>query len=86
MEARRLAVAAALGTSPLPDSASVLRHLGLLQLDPLSRVAKAHRLTCLARMSAAASVEEVDGANGLLSTCSAQGPCVQRPPWVTSRL
>ena len=50
-QARELAVAA-VGWN-LPDSRDVLRHTGLLQLDPLSRVDKAHRLTCLARTSPA---------------------------------
>jgi uncharacterized protein YcaQ len=58
-EARQLAVAAV--GFDLPDSSAVLRHTGLLQLDPLSRVDKAHRLTCLARMPATASGQGIDG-------------------------
>jgi hypothetical protein len=59
-EARRLALAASLPPAPCADSAAVLRHLGLLQLDPLTRVDKAHRLTCLARMGPGASAGTVD--------------------------
>jgi uncharacterized protein len=51
----------AAGVRCLPGSGAVLRGTGLLQLDPLSRVDKAHRLTCLARMSAAASGAGIDG-------------------------
>ncbi len=60
-EARALVVAAQFGGEPAKDSATVLRRLGLLQLDALRRVDRAHRLTCLARMPATASVESVDG-------------------------
>ena len=59
-EARHLAVAASLGSGPFPDGLAVLRHLGLLQLDPLARVARAHRLTCLARMSSDARGTIID--------------------------
>lgn len=59
-EACRLALAASLPPAPCADSAAVLRHLGLLQLDPLTRVDKAHRLTCLARMDPGASARAVD--------------------------
>ncbi len=58
-DARRLAVAAGIGL-PVAGSRAVLRRMGLLQLDPLSRVDKAHRLTCLARMTAATSAESID--------------------------
>jgi uncharacterized protein YcaQ len=58
-EARRLAVAAGSGRCR-PGSDAVLRDLGLLQLDPLTRVDKAHRLTCLARMPDPASAGDVD--------------------------
>jgi hypothetical protein len=57
-EARALAVAA-MGRDRA-DSAAVLGHTGLLQLDPLSRVAKAHLLTCLARLPATARAGDVD--------------------------
>ena len=58
-EARRLAVQ--VSVSPcLPSSNAVLRSTGLLQLDPLSRVDKAHRLTCLARMDASARSADID--------------------------
>ncbi len=60
-EARQLVVAATFGGYPLSGGASVLRHTGLLQLDPLSRVEKAHRLTCLARMDASGSAGAIDG-------------------------
>jgi uncharacterized protein YcaQ len=60
-EARRLALAASLPSTPRASSAEVLGHLGLLQLDPLTRVDKAHRLTCLARMSAGTSASAIDG-------------------------
>jgi uncharacterized protein len=43
-----------------PDSGAVLRSTGLLQLDPLARVDKAHRLTCLARMSGDAMAGSID--------------------------
>jgi uncharacterized protein YcaQ len=45
---------------PLPDSASVLARTRLLQLDPLIRVDKAHRLTCLTRMPDTTSVQQID--------------------------
>ncbi len=60
-EARALVVSAQFGSELAHDSATVLRRLGLLQLDALRRVDRAHRLTCLARMPAAASVAAVDG-------------------------
>lgn len=59
-EARSLAVAGSLGCHGFPDSTSVLAHTGLLQLDPLARVAKAHRLTCLTRMVATESLGRID--------------------------
>lgn len=60
-EARALAVSSQFGNAPAEDSSTVLRRLGLLQLDALRRVDRAHRLTCLARMPADASVGAVDG-------------------------
>ena len=60
-EARALVVSAQFGDGPAEDSAAVLRRLGLLQLDALRRVDRAHRLTCLARMPVDASVAAVDG-------------------------
>jgi hypothetical protein len=71
-----LVVAAQFGGEPAKDSARVLRRLGLLQLDALRRVDRAHRLTCLARMPANASVESVDG--GLWSS----GPARAFETWV----
>lgn len=66
-EARRLVVAAQFGPVLLPDARAVLQHLGLLQLDPLRRVAPAHQLTTLARMPSAhaASIDEALWAQGL---------------------
>jgi uncharacterized protein YcaQ len=58
-EARRLAVYASIGPCR-PSSDAVLKSTGLLQLDPLSRVDKAHRLTCLARMDASARAADID--------------------------
>jgi uncharacterized protein YcaQ len=60
-EARRLAMTASIPAVSLPDSAAVLRHLGLLQLDPMTRVDKAHRLTCLPRMPAQSTADDIDG-------------------------
>ena len=59
-EARALAVAASLPVEPHPDALTVLRHLGLLQLDPLNRVDKAHRLTCLIRTDPSLPLDQVD--------------------------
>jgi len=59
-EAAQLAVWAQIGNADAPDGLAVLRRIGLLQLDPLRRVEKAHRLTCLARMPATASLRDVD--------------------------
>lgn len=73
-EAGRLALAASLPAVPMPDSAVVLRHLGLLQLDPLTRVDKAHRLTCLSRMApqaAAAGIDERLWSSGVASVFEA---------------
>ncbi len=44
----------------LTTSHDVLASTGLLQLDPLTRVDKAHRLTCLARMDPSARAADVD--------------------------
>lgn len=60
-DARRLVVAAALGPQAHGGSGRVLRQLGLLQLDPLARVDKAHRPTCLARMQPDAAAGDIDG-------------------------
>lgn len=54
-------VSAQFGAEPAKGSATVLRRLGLLQLDALRRVDRAHRLTCLARMPISPSGEAVDG-------------------------
>ncbi len=75
-EARGLAFAASLPPAPCADSAAVLRHLGLLQLDPLTRVDKAHRLTCLARMGPSASAGTVD------TPLWAPGPATAFEAWV----
>lgn len=58
-EARLLAVRASFGGQPA-SSYDVLRSTRLLQLDPLTRVDKAHRLTCLARMDASARAAKID--------------------------
>jgi uncharacterized protein len=58
-EARLLAVHASFAR-PLASSHDVLRSTGLLQLDPLARVDKAHRLTCLARMDASSRAAGID--------------------------
>lgn len=44
------------------DATEVLRGLGLIQLDPLTRVSTAQRLTCLTRMPRRARAEDVDHA------------------------
>jgi uncharacterized protein YcaQ len=75
-QARQLAITAQFGAGDAPDSGSVLRHLGLLQLDPLRRVERAHRLTCLARMPADATVDSIDA--GLWSP----GPATAFETWV----
>jgi uncharacterized protein YcaQ len=61
-EARSIALATSFAGAPHADAKSVLQHLGLLQLDPLTRVDKAHRLTCLARMPADAVASGIDQA------------------------
>lgn len=59
-DARALALAASVPAAPHPDAVAVLRQLGLLQLDPLSRVEKAHRLTCIVRTDPLLTLEQVD--------------------------
>jgi uncharacterized protein len=59
-EARTLAVRASIGDGNTTNALHVLRRLGILQLDPLRRVDRAHRLTCLARMPATASAAAID--------------------------
>lgn len=59
-QARRLAMTASIPAASLTESEAVLRHLGLLQLDPMTRVDKAHRLTCLSRMVPWATAECID--------------------------
>ncbi|WP_156837252.1 DNA glycosylase AlkZ-like family protein [Nesterenkonia alba] len=44
------------------DAADVLRGLGLIQLDPLTRVSTAQRLTCLTRLPRKHPAEQVDAA------------------------
>jgi len=61
-EARALALTASLGPVPRSSAGEVLRQLGLLQLDPLARVDKAHRLTCLARLTGAVTPKQIDQA------------------------
>ncbi|NLT25352.1 MAG: winged helix-turn-helix domain-containing protein [Microbacteriaceae bacterium] len=51
-EVRRIAASAPFAAAPAADAGAVLRELGALQLDPMSRVERAHRLTALARMRA----------------------------------
>lgn len=75
-DARTLAVAAQFGCADTTGSAAVLRRIGLLQLDALRRVDRAHRLTCLARMPADASVEMVD------SQLWSPGPATAFETWV----
>ncbi|MDO5492432.1 MAG: crosslink repair DNA glycosylase YcaQ family protein [Nesterenkonia sp.] len=48
--------------APFGDAADVLRHVGLVQLDPLMRVSTAQRLTCLTRLPRRRSAEAVDTA------------------------
>lgn len=59
-EARTLAVRASIGDGNPTNAHNVLQRLGILQLDPLRRVDRAHRLTCLARMPATASAAAID--------------------------
>lgn len=49
-EVRRIAASAPFAAAPAADAGAVLRELGALQLDPMSRVERAHRLTALARL------------------------------------
>ncbi|WP_147104221.1 DNA glycosylase AlkZ-like family protein [Nesterenkonia populi] len=48
------------GPAEYEDAASVLRGMGLIQLDPLTRVSTAQRLTCLTRLPRQARAEDVD--------------------------
>lgn len=50
------------GPSRYRDAADVLRGTGLIQLDPLTRVSTAQRLTCLTRLPATHRAEDVDPA------------------------
>lgn len=50
------------GPAHYDDAGAVLRGLGLIQLDPLTRVSTAQRLTCLTRLPRAARAAEVDAA------------------------
>jgi uncharacterized protein YcaQ len=59
-DARARALAASLPALPHSDALGVLNHLGLLQLDPLSRVEKAHRLTCMVRTDPLLTLEQID--------------------------
>ncbi|RMI12522.1 DNA glycosylase AlkZ-like family protein [Cellulomonas triticagri] len=59
-QARRLAVAAQGLHDETESAVAVLRRAGLLQRDPLTRVARAHTLTCAARMPVAPVVGGVD--------------------------
>ncbi|TLP74469.1 DNA glycosylase AlkZ-like family protein [Nesterenkonia sphaerica] len=47
---------------PYADAADVLRGIGLIQLDPLTRVSTAQRLTCLTRLPRTHRAEQVDAA------------------------
>ncbi|MDT0263118.1 DNA glycosylase AlkZ-like family protein [Jatrophihabitans lederbergiae] len=58
--AAHIAIAAQFGGTVPVDSAITLRRLGLLQLDPLQPVAKAHRLTTLARLPRQTRVTDID--------------------------
>lgn len=46
--------------SPYTSAADVLRGIGLIQLDPLTRVSTAQRLTCLTRLPKSFRAENVD--------------------------
>lgn len=48
------------GPGPYADAAEVLRGIGLIQLDPLTRVSTAQRLTTLTRLPRSARAEEID--------------------------
>lgn len=50
------------GPGHYDDAGAVLRGLGLIQLDPLTRVSTAQRLTSLTRLPRSARAEEVDAA------------------------
>lgn len=50
------------GPKTYEDAADVLRGLGLIQLDPLTRVSTAQRLTCLTRLPRGYKAEAVDAA------------------------
>lgn len=50
------------GTGDYGDAADVLRGIGLIQLDPLTRVSTAQRLTCLTRLPRKHRAEHVDAA------------------------
>ncbi|UCR88103.1 DNA glycosylase AlkZ-like family protein [Mycetocola spongiae] len=61
-EARTLAVTAQGVPGAGADPLQVLRTLGLIQLDALARVDRAHRLTVLARLPREARAADIDGA------------------------
>lgn len=59
--ARHIAVAASHVPGRADEPRTVLRRVGLIQLDSLARVDRAHRLTCLARLPRAARARDIDG-------------------------
>ncbi|MFD0996294.1 hypothetical protein HNR16_002748 [Pseudoclavibacter chungangensis] len=58
-EVRALVIGAQFAPS-FGDAAEVLTHTGILQLDPLARVEKAHRLTALTRLGPRARAKRID--------------------------
>ncbi len=58
--ARHLAVTASHLPGQADEPRTVLRRVGLIQLDALTRVDRAHRLTCLARLPRAARAGDID--------------------------
>ncbi|MCS4276515.1 uncharacterized protein YcaQ [Mycetocola sp. BIGb0189] len=59
--ARLVAVIASHVPGQADEPRTVLHRVGLIQLDSLTRVDRAHRLTCLARLPRAARSREIDG-------------------------
>ncbi|RLP79360.1 winged helix-turn-helix domain-containing protein [Mycetocola lacteus] len=59
--ARHVAVIASHVPGQADEPRTVLHRVGLIQLDSLTRVDRAHRLTCLARLPRAARAREIDG-------------------------
>jgi len=63
--ARHVAVIASHVPGQADEPRTVLHRVGLIQLDSLTRVDRAHRLTCLARLPRAARAREIDGHRGM---------------------